>query len=160
MKLKKGIILIVVLLATLGIDQYTKQIVETTMHVGESHEIIPGFFAFTHVQNTGAAWGLFSGKQTMFFVVTIVALIVLTVFLWSTWKDKLMSSVAITLMISGTIGNFIDRLQMGYVTDFLDFNLLGYDFPVFNVADMCLVIGISLLLLFELLDVYGVKAND
>ncbi len=160
MRVKKLLVVLVVLLAAIGLDQWTKQIIETTMYVGQSHTVIPGFFAITHVQNTGAAWGLFSGEQTMFFIVTIIALVLLTIFLWSTWKDSWMSSIAITLMIAGTIGNFLDRLHMAYVTDFFDFNLFGYDFPVFNIADMCLVIGISLLLLFELLEMYGVKKHD
>ena len=68
----------------------------------------------------------------------------------------MLSKIGVIVMISGTVGNFVDRLFLGYVRDFLDFIIFGYDFPVFNVADMCLCIGIAFVILDEFINDYGV----
>lgn len=141
---------LVVVLVT--IDQLTKYLIETKMTYGQQIEIIDNFFWITSHRNTGAAWGVGSGKLTFFIIITIVALLIyLILYKDVNFKKMTIYSLAITCIVGGTLGNFIDRIfKDGKVTDFLDFLIFGYDFPVFNFADMCLVVGVGLLI-FDLL---------
>lgn len=110
----------------------------------------------TYVQNTGAAWSILEGKMLFFYLVSIIAVIAMVLYFKSLKENQYLSKIGIVLMISGTLGNFIDRLTLGYVRDFLDFIIFGYDFPIFNIADMCLCFGIGIILLDEFMDHYGV----
>lgn len=159
MKKQTKILLASILAITLIIDQVTKYIVTASLRLGEAIEIIPSFFQIRYVQNTGAAWSIFEGKMTFFYIITIVALVLLVIYLRNMKGEHLIAYIGIIIMISGTIGNFIDRLTLQYVRDFLDFTIFGYDFPVFNIADMCLVIGIGLIVLDELRTSFGGKLN-
>lgn len=127
-------------------DQFTKYIIETKMELHQSIPVIEGFFSITSHRNTGAAWGIASGQLTFFIIITIVALSIYAILYKDCDFKKLpLYSIALSLIVSGTIGNFIDRIfKDGKVTDFLDFIIFGYDFPIFNVADCCLVIGVFL----------------
>ena len=156
MKSKK-ILLYIVFLGSLLLDQLTKFLVDSKMMLGESKEIIPGFFNITYVRNTGAAWSIMEGKMYFFYAVSIIAIVVLVAFYKNLSKWDMINRVAILLMISGTIGNLIDRLAFNYVRDFLDFIIFNYDFPVFNIADCALVIGVGIIILNEFLDSLGVK---
>ena len=150
MLLKKKIYIIGIIFICLGIliDQLVKIIIRNNMDVGRSIELIRNFFSITHVENTGAAWGGFSGYTI---VLTIISIVILGYFIYIyknlDFKNKKVFSISIVMVISGTIGNLIDRLFFQSVTDFLDFNILGYDFPVFNIADILLVIGFALFLI-------------
>ena len=110
--------------------------------------IIPGFFSITYVQNTGAAWSILSGKQTFLIWVSVIEIAVITWFFFRNRKDhNRLYMTALTLMLGGAFGNLIDRVFLHYVRDFLDFIIFGYDFPVFNIADSALCIGVGLLIL-------------
>lgn len=112
---------------------------------GRGIEIIHNFFYITFVKNTGGAWGIFSGNVIWLALISVAVVVVLLGFLR---KEKELSKLAITyysLLFSGIIGNLIDRIINGYVTDFLNFYLFGYDYPVFNIADCFIVIGIMLM---------------
>lgn len=146
----------------LFVDQFTKYIIETKMSLHESIPVIDGFFSITSHRNTGAAWGIASGKLTFFIIITIVALVIY-IYLYKdcNFKELLIYSIALSLIVSGTLGNFIDRLfKDGKVTDFLDFIIFGYDFPIFNVADSCLVIGVFLFAYDILFGKIGKKWKD
>ncbi|MEF9967166.1 MAG: signal peptidase II [Longicatena sp.] len=151
MKIKHGILLALVLM----LDQLTKFFIDSTMKLGDSIDVISGFFRITYVQNTGAAWSMFEGKMIFFYIISVVFLIGMFYFYRCTQKDDTLTLVATVLMIAGTLGNFIDRLVFQHVRDFLDFVIFGYDFPVFNVADMALCIGIALICLSVLIENYG-----
>ncbi len=153
---KRNIILVIILVSTLLIDQITKVIAAASLGLYESFTIIPDFFAFTYVKNTGAAWSMLEGKMIFFYLITIVALIAMVLYFRTLKKHQYLSKIGLVLMISGTLGNFIDRLFLHYVRDFIDFYIFGYDFPIFNVADMCLVIGIGVVLIDEFMEHYGV----
>lgn len=142
MKKKDGLFLLVIIV----IDQISKYMIFN--QAGDNFKIIENFFYITKVKNSGAAWGAFAGKMWLFYIVSIVALY----FLFKLYKQSLTKALyfrfAIVLMIGGTVGNFIDRIIFGYVRDFLNFYIFTYDYPVFNVADMALVVGVLLVVLF------------
>lgn len=132
------------------LDQITKFVIQN--HVSLHHvEIIPGFFSLTYAENTGMAWSLLSGKQVLLSVVSAVAIGVMIWYVLYKNPDKL-TKIALSMMIGGAIGNLIDRVCLNYVRDFLDFIIFGYDFPIFNVADSALTIGVILLFLAALKD--------
>ncbi len=124
------------------LDQVTKSLVANNIAIREMITIIPSFLYLTHHVNPGAAWGMLPGQLTFFVIVTIIAL---GIFVYLSkdmvFKEKPFYSMGVVLLIGGTIGNFIDRLRLGHVIDFIDVYIFGYNFPVFNVADMALTIG-------------------
>ncbi|MGY5383609.1 signal peptidase II [Staphylococcus haemolyticus] len=143
---------LIVAIAILIIDQVTKRIIATTMNIGDSYEVIPNFLNITSHRNNGAAWGILSGKMGFFYIITIVILIVLALFYIKEAKYNLFMQVAISLLFAGALGNFIDRLVNGEVVDFVDTNIFGYDFPIFNVADSSLTIGVLFIIIALLKD--------
>ena len=153
MKNKKHLIIdLFIIIIGIVIDLVSKSIVASKMNLYDSIEIIPHFFHLTYYHNEGAAWGVLQGQQSLFMIITIVALAIMLIYYKSTdGKDRL-SQLGIVLMVSGTLGNFYDRIYFGYVRDFLDFYIFGYDFPIFNIADSLLCIGVGLLVLAIFLD--------
>ncbi len=146
-RLKKMIWGFVIIIGCIGLDQITKAIARSSLKPKGSITIIKNFFKFTYVENKGGAWGAFSGKLWLFIIITVFALGVMFYLLKDfNLQNNKMYSIGLCLIIAGAIGNFIDRLALKYVTDFLDFYIFGYDFPVFNVADICIVIGVFMLI--------------
>lgn len=153
---KKNMILLIIFVGAILLDQASKVLVTANMNVFDEISIIPGFFSITYTQNTGAAWSMLEGRMWFFYIITVIAMILLIYFLKTLKKDQFISKIGIVLMIAGTVGNFIDRLVFQYVRDFLDFIIFGYDFPIFNIADSCLCIGIVLIIMEEFIDYYKV----
>ena len=148
----------ILLLGTFAIDQITKYIIDATIQLGQSIPVIKNFFSITAVHNTGAAWSMFEGQMVLFAIVSIIALGILIAYFASTKQEEFITRSGLILMISGTLGNFYDRMMFQYVRDFLDFNIFGYDFPVFNVADICLCVGAGLIILTFVIEQYwGLK---
>lgn len=143
--------LAMILIVVIG-DQITKILVTSSLRLSTSYHIIDNFFAFTYVQNKGAAWGLLEGQIALFLGVAVIAAVVITRYFLFTKKDEELTRFGLVLVFAGMIGNVIDRVYLGYVRDFLDFNLFGYDFPVFNIADCAVVIGVGLIILEMFLD--------
>lgn len=137
------ILYIAIILITLIVDQLSK-IWAAGLVLFHDIPVISGFFHITYVQNTGMAWSLLSGQQGLLALVAAVAIGFMIWYLHTKKPGKL-TGVAISFMIAGAAGNLIDRLWLNYVRDFLNFYIFGYDFPVFNVADMALCIGVGLL---------------
>lgn len=125
-------------------DQGLKFWISTNIKLGTSQVILPNVLALTNVRNDGAAWSVLSGQQWFFTVITIVALGMMGYFFWKLRNDNLYMS-AISLLIAGTLGNFIDRIRLGYVVDM--FETLFMNFPIFNVADMCLTFGVIIVII-------------
>ncbi|MCY1038094.1 signal peptidase II [Staphylococcus nepalensis] len=139
-------------LVILILDQITKYIITKTMQIGDSFELIPNFLNITSHRNSGAAWGILSGKMAFFYIITVVILIVLIVFYIKEAKHNLLMQVAISLLFAGALGNFIDRVLNGEVVDFVDTYIFSYNFPIFNVADSSLTIGVLLIIIALLKD--------
>lgn len=133
-------------------DQLTKYLIATTMKVGDSFEVIPSFLNITSHRNNGAAWGILSGKMGFFYIITVIILIILIYFFVKEAQFNLFLQVAISLLFAGALGNFIDRLFNGQVVDFIDTNIFGYDFPIFNIADSSLTIGVIFVIIALLKD--------
>ncbi len=125
------------------LDQISKYIVASNSAL-QNLEIIKGFFYLTYAKNTGMAWSLLSGKQAFLSVVSAIAIGVMIYYVVTKNLDKL-TKISLALMIGGAAGNLIDRMFYAYVRDFLDFIIFGYDFPIFNIADSALTIGVVLL---------------
>lgn len=142
----------IILIAVLALDQITKYIVATTMQLRDSYNVIPGFLNITSHRNPGAAWGILSGHMSLFFIITIVVIAVLISFYIKEAKHNLFMQISISLLMAGAIGNFIDRLRLGEVIDFIDTYIFGYDFPIFNVADASLTVGVIFILIALLRD--------
>ncbi|HDT9045632.1 TPA: signal peptidase II, partial [Staphylococcus pseudintermedius] len=128
-----GLSLFITLIILIG-DQLTKFIIRTQMTLGESFAVVPKFLYITSHRNNGAAWGILSGKMTFFYIITIIVLIALIVFYIKEAKNNMLMQIAISLLFSGALGNFIDRVSSGEVVDFIDTVIFGYDFPIFNIA--------------------------
>lgn len=135
------------------LDQVTKFVIASSMRIGDSFEVIAGFLNITSHRNNGAAWGILSGKMSFFFIITLIILIVLVVFYIKEAKNNLFMQIALSLLFAGALGNFIDRLFHGEVVDFIDTYIFGYNFPIFNVADSSLTIGVLLIIITLVIDV-------
>jgi signal peptidase II len=125
-------------------DQGLKFWISVNIKLGTSQVILSNILALTNVRNDGAAWSVLSGQQWFFTVITIVALGLMGYFFWKLRNDNLYM-LAISLLIAGTLGNFIDRIRLGYVVDM--FETLFMNFPIFNVADMCLTFGVIIVII-------------
>ena len=130
------------------LDQLSKNFIVNHFTLGESKEILSNFFNITSHRNRGAAWGILQDSRLFFIVVTIIFMAILSYYLFKQ-KGKLtvVDEFAFSLIYAGAIGNFIDRLTRHEVVDFLDFRIFGYDFPIFNLADCFICIGVFFLML-------------
>lgn len=134
-------------LICLIIDQISKLLIISNYGVNESKEIISSFFSITYVKNTGAAWGMFSSGTLILAIISLVFLYFFIDFILKSDKISKLNAFSYGLIIGGIVGNLIDRLARNYVVDFLDFKIFSYDFPVFNIADTFIVVGIILLII-------------
>ena len=149
--LKKYYLAFIITFVCFALDLFTKFLATKSLYadgVYNQTTVIDGFFYFTYTRNTGGAWSMFSGNMWFFIIITIIALAAFVYFL-SDFDIKVRPwySIGFAMMLGGTLGNFYERLVNGYVTDFFDFIIFGYDYPIFNVADICLVIGVILLII-------------
>jgi signal peptidase II len=132
-------------------DQFTKVWVRSAFICGgEPLEVIPGFFNLVYVRNPGAAWGMLGGQQAVLITLSAVVFILLAFFHRRVLNPTLDHRIALGLMLGGILGNLIDRIKLGWVTDFLDFHIGTHHWPSFNVADSAICIAVGLYLLSSL----------
>lgn len=141
--------------AIVVLDLATKYLVQRSLSLHESIVVIPNFFRITHVQNRGAAFGLFADspsewKLLFLIVFSIVALVVVSTLLWKSSHTLSTTGLGLAFILGGALGNLWDRVVHGYVVDFLDFHIGSFHWPAFNVADTAIVGG-ALLVLLEIL---------
>ncbi len=140
------------------IDQLIKYLISNFMHLYENITIIPNFLYLTYVKNDGGAFSIFSGGRWFFIGIGIIALVSLVRYIMLDHKITKLDVISYSLVISGIIGNLIDRIIFGNVIDYIHFNILGYDMAIFNFADMCIVIGA--LVIAYVLNVRGDKYEN
>ena len=126
------------------VDLISKLVIDKLLKINETISIINNFFSITKVFNRGASFSMFIGYRLLFILIGIIAIVILLKYL-NNFKVNIRNIFAFSLLIGGIIGNLIDRVIYGYVIDFLDFNIFGYDAPIFNIADICICIGAFLL---------------
>lgn len=154
-----NIIWIIAAIALITADRLTKLTVVSKLKGSESITVIKGFLSFTYVENRGAAWGIMSGKISVFVIITLIIVPLLifvlvrskqaeVLFSGKKLKYLVLFQLDLILLISGAAGNFIDRVINGYVVDFLEFTFI--DFPVFNIADCYITVGAILYIVIYL----------
>lgn len=125
----------------LVLDQLIKFLVRTNMIEGQSIPIIAGIFHLTYIENPGAAFGILANQRLLFLLLTVVIAGVMFYLYLKLRNKKSLAAISLGLVISGALGNFIDRFFRGTVTDLFDFQI----WPIFNIADICICIGLALL---------------
>lgn len=130
----------------LVIDQVIKLIIVNNISLNSSIIIIKNFFNLTYVRNVGAAFSILSGNIVLLIIISLVSFYLIYKYLI---KNKELSKYEVIIygaLIGGLFGNLIDRIRLGYVIDYLDFKIFNYDYPIFNFADMCIVLSVILLI--------------
>ena len=128
------------------IDQVLKIVIDNILSINESIQVISDIFYITKVYNTGAAWSIFEGSQILLIIIAIVAFFLLLKYQIYFMENK-RNIVAFALIYGGLVGNLIDRVIYGYVIDYLHFFIFDYSFPVFNLADIAIVVGFLLVII-------------
>ncbi|MBE3554158.1 MAG: signal peptidase II [Thermicanus sp.] len=139
------------------LDQGSKWMVVHFMNEGDTIPLWPGVFHITSHRNAGAAFGILQNQRGLFLLITVVVVVGIVAVLWRLKGKNPLLSVALSLVLGGALGNFLDRLVAGEVVDFLDFRLIHY--PIFNLADSSIVIGVGLIL-FDSLFSGGRRKNE
>lgn len=128
------------------VDQIVKLIIVNNV-ANQSVTVIDNFFQLSYVENTGAAWGIFSGTRWFLIIISILAIFAIIKYFILDINVTKMEFVGYALVLGGIIGNLIDRIIYGYVIDYAAFNFGTYQFPVFNIADSAIVIGVGLVVI-------------
>lgn len=151
---KSNIVLSVILvIVLLGIDLLLKYLVSTYL---TTVNIIDNFFSLTYVLNDGAAFSLFASRIYLLILIAIICLFFIIYELKNNLDDRVLS-IGYSLALAGLLGNFLDRLIDGYIIDYLSFKILGYNYPIFNFADILIVVGIIVVIIKEILKERGKK---
>ena len=140
-----------VILGGIGLDQISKLIAVKLLAPVKSVPLWEGVLHLTYVENRGAAFGMLADHRWVFMSISSVAIIAIALYLYSGRNTSKLYTAALMMIVSGGIGNMIDRIALGYVIDFIDFALI--DFAVFNIADSIVCIGAGLLILSLVLDI-------
>lgn len=136
----------------IAIDQWSKWLVIKYMDLYEQIPIIDNFFYLTSHRNKGAAWGILQGQMNFFYVITVIFVIGIIYYLHKYAKGHQWLAISLSLILGGAIGNFIDRLFRKEVVDFLDVIIFNYDYPIFNIADSALVVGVILFAIISFIE--------
>jgi signal peptidase II len=148
---RKYWVLFITLIWILALDQWTKHSIQEKLLLHHHVEVIGGFFNLIHVRNPGGAFGIFGGESgglgpLLFVLVSFIAVGIILFLFYRTREDEEILSLSFSLLLSGAIGNLIDRFRYGAVVDFLDFHISSFHWPAFNIADSAITIGIGLIL--------------
>ena len=144
--MKKYYKIIFITLLVLFLDIMSKVIVTSFIMENSSISLLGDFFKLTLVHNYGAAWSILNNKTIFLILISLLALILIIYMIKREKKLTILNNLYYGLIIGGILGNLSNRLFLGYVIDFLDFNIFGYDYPIFNLADSAIVISIILMI--------------
>ena len=130
------------------IDIISKIVVSKLMNVYDSIILIKDFFYITYVRNTGAAWSIFEGRVLWLIIISLMIITFIIYYVFKNIPKNKVEFVGYSLVLGGAFGNLLDRIIYGYVVDFLDFYIFGYDYPIFNLADSFIFIGVILVIIY------------
>lgn len=130
------------------IDQLVKWGIVQNFALYDEMEVVPGLFSLYYIQNRGAAWGIFEGRMTFFFIVTVLVVGYMIYTFHKLPQNSRLAGISFSFILAGALGNFIDRMRLGYVVDM--FRLDFINFPIFNVADACLTVGVLTMIVYIL----------
>ncbi|QHJ70897.1 MULTISPECIES: signal peptidase II [Planococcaceae] len=135
-------------------DQFTKWLVLQNMEIGERIPVIEPYLGWLSHRNRGAAWGMLEGQMWLFAIITIAVIVGILYYFHKHAKGQPLFQLSLMVILGGAIGNFIDRMLRGEVVDFVDvlIPVINYDFPIFNIADAALTIGVILMIIFVIYD--------
>lgn len=131
------------------IDLFSKQIITQCIELGESIKVIDNFFYITLAHNTGAAWSILEDKRILLLIITVFVLFLINKYMNKEELNKL-ECLSYGMIIGGIIGNLFDRIVFSYVIDFFDFKIFGYNFPIFNLADTFIVVGVFIMVIISI----------
>ena len=131
------------------IDFVSKMIVSNLMNVHDSVMVIKDFFYISYFRNTGGAWSILNEHTWLLTVVSLIIIVFLIYYVYKNKPKNKLETLGYSMILGGSIGNFIDRIIYGYVIDFLDFNIFGYNYPIFNFADVFIVVGVLILIIYN-----------
>lgn len=129
------------------IDQIVKLVVSFNIDLNKSIMVFKNFFYISYVHNYGAAFSILYGNRIFLVTISFIALVLVYYFMLKNKNLKKIDIAIYSLLIGGILGNLFDRIIYGYVIDYLDFYIFGYKYPVFNIADTCIVISVILLII-------------
>lgn len=136
----------IVAVISLFLDQITKILIGIFFALDERFVVIQNFFSFHFIENYGGAWSILNNKVDFLIIISLVALFIIYRFMYS-FKQNKRNNLAFGLILGGIVGNLIDRVFLGYVRDFLAFKFFSYQYPIFNLADTFIVVGVFLLII-------------
>lgn len=136
----------IIAVVSLFFDQITKILIGIFFNLNERVVLLKNFFAIHFIENYGAAWSIFNNRMEFLIAISLLALFVIYRFMYN-FKHNKRNNIAFGLILGGIVGNLIDRVFLGYVRDFLSFKIFSYHYPVFNLADTFIVLGVFLLII-------------
>ncbi|MEJ3739701.1 lipoprotein signal peptidase LspA [Bacillus tropicus] len=148
----------VIALFVIAIDQISKWLIVKNMELGTSIPIIDNVLYITSHRNRGAAWGILENKMWFFYIITVVFVVFIVFYMKKYVKTDKLLGISLGLILGGAIGNFIDRVFRQEVVDFIHVYIFSYNYPVFNIADSALCIGVVLIIIQTLLE--GKKTKE
>ena len=141
---KKYITILIIFITFLAVDLITK-----STFVGADYVVIPHLFNFHYTQNTGAGFSILAGKTWLLILISVVMIIAIILYDFFAKRTNTLYNISFALILTGAIGNLVDRIFLGYVRDFIQFDF-WQNFPIFNVADICLTFGVIFFIIFIL----------
>lgn len=141
--------LFIITIASFLIDLISKIFISNTLIPYMRNCVIDNFFYITYVKNEGAAWSILTGNRILLIVISIIALTFILSCILRERNITKLEELSYGILLGGIIGNLFDRIAYGYVIDFLDFNIFGYNYPVFNIADCFIVIGVLIMIILS-----------
>ena len=157
----KFIIYVSIIVFGFTLDRVTKEIVDNKFELGVSKqvELIPDFLYFAYVRNTGGAWSILSNATWVLTIISIVSVVVISIYIFKK-KVNMFNLIACSMIVAGGLGNLFDRIIYGAVIDFIESFPFGYAFPIFNVADIFVVIGAIIIIAYTFYEDYVEKKKS
>lgn len=151
------VLYLAIFFAIIALDQISKVMITSSFSAYQGTTVIKGILDFTYVRNEGAAFGMLQGARVFFIIITLAAVAAAVIYIVKARPSSPLERTALAFISGGAIGNFIDRVVLGYVRDFIEVTFI--DFPVFNIADCFVCIGAGLYILYTLIDAFKAKVK-